>query len=264
MYALRIVAAAIVISSYATTAFAQSMGASNSSARAEMTASTATPAQDAADGELPLTLGGATTVGGSLMFTSDYVWRGFVISSGGSLQPETWVAMKGFTVTSWANTDVSKGAGGLTEHDLTVGYEREFSRGTMEFAWTNYRFTDVTEGRYSNEFSVTLGLDAPLSPYVLISHDPHQGNGSYAAVGIEQAFAVPHTAIGATASVSVGYNDHLWREQSGMSDLTASLAFEMPIGIDHLFLAPFVTYSHGFDAPTLPRKAFGGVSLVIR
>ena len=221
--ALRILAAVVVISSHATTALAQSVVASNSSARVEVAASTeaATSAQEAGEGEQPLTLGGPTTVGGSLMFTSDYVWRGFVISSGGSLQPETWVAMKGFTVTSWTNADVFKGSGGVTEHDLTVAYEREFSRGTVEFAWANYQFTDVTEGRYSNDFTVTLGFDAPLSPYVLFSHDPHQGDGSYAAVGVEQGFAVPHTPIAATASVSLGYNDHLWRESSGMSDLTA-------------------------------------------
>ncbi len=108
------------------------------------------------------------TIGGDVSATSAYVWRGWVLDDGNCLQPDLWVTVGDFTVTSWINVPGRPGGDArLNEYDLTVDYSREVKSVKLSAGWTNYRFFGHEAG-HTNEFYVGVRADVFLQPGVQV------------------------------------------------------------------------------------------------
>jgi hypothetical protein len=91
--------------------------------------------------------------GADLAVASDYVWRGFLENQTISVQPNLWMTVGDFTLSSWMNASrVGPNGRSLTERDLTLDYTHAFGSWTLSGGWINYTFVDVSVDRYSNEF----------------------------------------------------------------------------------------------------------------
>jgi hypothetical protein len=205
---------------------------------------------------------GLLSFGADITFTTTYVWRGFVLGEDPALQPSVWVNIGPLTIASWSNADLPSGGSALySEHDLSVDYSTEVRGLAVSVGWTHYAFVRETEGRYSNDIHLSIGAGGYLNPTVEVSQDVHQGSGTYVAAGVSHDYPLWGGPIRLTPTVSIGYNHRLWTERSGLSDVTATLAFAVPLPGSRLALEPFLTYSCGLHAEVFPRRFLGGVVL---
>lgn len=203
------------------------------------------------------------SVGGDFYETSAYVWRGWVLHEGACLQPELWVSIGDFTVTSWINLrHDGMGDNRLNERDLTVDYSRDVGRLTLSAGWTNYRFFGLGSG-HSNEFYVGARADVLLQPGIHVYHDVEQGAGSYLSLSTGHEWPIVRRITG-VAQVALGYNHHQYMTASGFSDLALTLKLSVPAPSARAILQPTLAYSHSLMPETFPSRVFGGLSVAFK
>lgn len=245
------------------TAHAQSGAVASGSFAPRRAQSAGEPQQPVQQDTEPEWRWGPLTVGGDVAITSAFVWRGFVLHDGACLQPDVWLALSDFTVTSWLN--VRRGIPGdnhFNEHDFTVDYSRDAGRMTLSAGWTNYRFFGLEAG-HTNEFYAGASADVLLQPGVTVYKDVQMGSGTYVSVSAGHQWPMGGRAT-AGAQVAFGYNNHLYIDGAGLSDVAVTLSLSLPVPSARLLLEPTLTYSHSLMPDAFPSRLFGGLSVALR
>jgi hypothetical protein len=203
------------------------------------------------------------SVGADVTVTSAFVWRGFVLHDNACLQPDLWVTVGDLTVTSWLNVRSGVAADNhVNEHDLTVDYSRDVRRLTLSAGWTDYRFFGNESG-HSDEFYLGVRADVFLQPGVQVYRDVGQGDGTYVSLSASQDWPIGRHTTG-TAQVAVGYNNHLYIDVSGFSDIGITLRLTLPIPSARMALQPTLTYSRSLMPELFPSRLFGGLSVAFK
>ena len=195
---------------------------------------TALPA--AAQAESPWSFSFDTT------FTSQYLWRGFVLNDTPSLQPNISVGYKGFSVSSWSNFAHTGPYGqNWTEHDLTVDYSHSFNKLGLSAGYIWYTFPDykANEGRYTHEFYVGASYDTLLSPSFTYYRDVDQGDGNYFYGSIGHSVDMGK-GVALNLGTGVGINNKQWIDRTVVSNWDINVSVDIPIG-GKVTLSPFFT-----------------------
>jgi hypothetical protein len=202
--------------------------------------------------------------GADLAVASDYLWRGFLENQTISVQPNLWMTVGDFTVSSWMNASrVGPNGRSLTERDLTLDYTHAFGSWTLSGGWINYTFVDVSVDRYSNEFYGSLAYAGYFSPTLHVFQDVQQGSGSYVSVGVSHEYSIWRGGVTLSPQMSLGYNRRQWIDASTMSDANVGLTLSVPLMGDRLRVAPAVNYSKALDKALFDDHLYWAVTLSV-
>ncbi|MHB8054908.1 MAG: TorF family putative porin, partial [Candidatus Aminicenantales bacterium] len=203
---------------------------------------------------------------------SRYIWRGFDLlwNNKPALQPSVTYTFgeSGLSANLWGSFALSDRSmyKDLDEIDLTLDYafalsdRAEMSVGFIAYTypfWPGFTFkNEVTE-----EFYVSAGLpEVFLSPTLTAYYDVNLGTGLY--VLLEGSHSIPLSeALGLDLSAGLGYNNKLYIDDSGLSDLT--LGASLPIKLGNWTIAPRVNYTFVFLESVNDENEFWfGISLI--
>ena len=209
---------------------------------------------------LTVLLGGLTAAPGYAQYAitagvetvSEYVWRGYALTDGATVQPALDVAWeaRGLTLSFWGSAAMVQRADfhGADEFDVTLNYAAANGAwGSLDAGVIFYTFPSQGRFSFSNhtspEFYVALAPSLPLSPEVFLAYDMHLGGDAYAALSVGHSVSVAGhpMALGITA----GYNNGQFEAASGFSHLDVSLSTELHLG--PVGLAPRVVYVRSFE-----------------
>jgi len=179
------------------------------------------------------------TVSFNAGFVNQYLWRGFVANDTPSLQPELRFGYKGFSAASWSNFSHTAPYGqAWTEHTLHLAYARRFGDLTASFGWRSKVFPNLKSdlGKYTNEIYVGVAHDSILRPSVTVYRDIHKGDGGYYYLSMGHSFDAGR-GVSIDPSVGLGVNQHLFIEQTTVSNFDTGVSVKIPLS--HAVLSPF-------------------------
>jgi hypothetical protein len=202
------------------------------------------------------------STGAELMFTSAYVWRGFVNSRDWSLQPDLWLKFRDVSLHSWMNV-IGEGSTPVTEHDFTVDYTKEAGELLFSAGFTNYVYGAAQYGRTTNELYAGVTHQGFLSPSVRVFYDFHAGTGAYVLFGATHTLPVSRR-VTATPGVTLGYNNRLFIPEATFSDLNIGVRFDAQTASDGLAVVPFLRYSRSLNRGLFDDQFYGGVGLSMK
>lgn len=153
----------------------------------------------------------------STKFQSKYVFRGLEFG-GESMMSDAFIGYKNLCLIALQNYDLKDGE--VTESDLFG----EFALGDVVLGAAKLTFPNIDcKSREFYARTNVQGID------LLVAHDDQAGDGTYIEVGKQFG----------DLGVKVGYNDHQWREGSGLSHAEATLS--KTFDVDGLQMTPSVT-----------------------
>ena len=185
----------------------------------------------------------------SVAFLSDYMWRGFNLFDGSSIQPtvgaeyDTGAGKLGANV--WAHLSAEGGdsaATKFTEFDYTLSYA--FSLSPLSFKvghlWYTYPISDDNLEDTAEFFGTVVVDDAALgSPFALnptfsVYHDYDLVDGQYYELGLSHAFEIPALGDGfnMTPYVAFGYaqNQEPVYAEDGFVQTTFGVSSNLSLG----------------------------------
>ncbi len=206
----------------------------------------------------------------TLDLLSDYMWRGFNLYRGFSIQPQVEVgyslgdlgAVKGL-VWSHFSTQGDRNVDAFAEVDYTLAYEYGWEGGSIEAGhlWYSYprEGDDIAD---TSEIYATVALDLPLSPSVSWYRDYKEFDSNYFELALSHDFETTllDTECVVTPGVEVGFghNAEKYYAKDGLEQITYSVAVSFPVR--ELTLTPNVSYTDGIDQATVNRF-WGGVNI---
>jgi hypothetical protein len=248
---LPVALAALTVTLIAMPAAAQTPAASQAPAPAQ-------PAQSSASAASLFAFGGEAVA------ASSYVWRGFPESDHVCFQPDAWISVGPVSLEAWMNLEAVDGRLHNAEYDLIVMYTREFPHATVAGGLANYFFDEPDVGRERHsELALTVATDFPLNPSFEAYSSLSAERGAYLSGALSHPFRLgAHTV--ASLEGAVGYNHKMWVEESGFSDVRASviLTFERPAR--RLAINVSLDYIHGFMPETVADRVVASVGVVSR
>jgi len=188
-------------------------------------------------------------------FYSKYVWRGFNLCDEAVIQPSLTIGKAPVSLNIWGSLNGEDQAR-CHELDYTLDYAFQVGKLPANIGYIYYTFPNLSAGDKTQE--VYAGITAPGKyPLTLkLFHDYDEGRGTYCELA--GSFPIPAGKQALAASVALGYNNHQWRESSGLSHAQVTLSTEFKTS--WAVLAPIVGYSaalhHDFRD-----EAFYGVSV---
>ncbi|MBU1201639.1 MAG: hypothetical protein KJ583_05155 [Nanoarchaeota archaeon] len=194
---------------------------------------------------------------------SQFNVHGMRFSEGMVVQPSTNVSLESISGTIWGNYD--NGTRVINEIDLIIDYTKEAAKGVTLNAGIGYYIYPNTETKTSKEIFGGVSIETLLNPKLKLSHDFGAGAGTYAELAISKNFKI--VGIPITAEGSIGYNDHKWRSNSGLSHLKFGLV--MPIEIsDKVIITPTINQIISLDknydeilGSPLKNQTYGGANI---
>ena len=103
-------------------------------------------------------------------------------------------------------------------------------------------------------------LDTPGQPTVEITHDFDIGDGTL--VALSGSHGVPVVGATLTATLSLVYNRHYYRESSGIGYI--ELGFEAPLSLGSgVTFSPRILFLGSFDEPEIQSTIYGGATIAI-
>ena len=221
-----------------------------------------------ADGESkPWSVNAATAV------FSDYMFRGFNLYDGTSIQPsvgakyDTGMGTVGGSLWMHLSGEGDRQEEKFTELDETLTYSVAFGPATVQVGNVWYTYPDDTDAiKDSAEVFGVLSVDDSefnsvftLTPTLSVYHDYREYDAQYYELGIShpltpkwlgEGFNVtPFAAFGFASNAEKVYNDN------GLVQITWGLSSTVPLGI--FSLTPSVNYTHKIDDATVNELWFG-------
>ncbi len=203
---------------------------------------------------------------------SRYIWRGFDLlpQNKPAFQPSLTFALgeSGFSINLWSSFSLAERRlyRELDEIDLTLQYEKEFSRDlalTFGLVHYGYYFARPFSLRYNTtqELFLTLGLNGlPLAPQLSIFYDFNLGDGFYGQLEMVQNSAL-RPGLALQYGARLGYNGGQYGISPGFSDITLITGLE--IKGKSWTLVPFVHLALILNSEINPDKVelYGGLTV---
>lgn len=192
-------------------------------------------------------------------FFSKYVFRGFTYSDKPVIQQSVTASYKDLNITGWFNFDTEMED--LNEEDLMIDFAKSLGEVTLLAGYELFTFpnTDIPK---TQEVYIGVSLDKVLlNPTLLVFYDFEDGDGTYGEFSLNEG--VKFGDVEVLANAKLGYNDHYFRENSGLSHVEIGVA--IPINLtDNLAITPNVNYSKSLDDRDFEDELYGGISLELR
>jgi hypothetical protein len=200
----------------------------------------------------------------NVAFVNQYLWRGFVANDTPSVQPELRLGYKGFSVSSWSSfSHTAPYNQNWTEHTLNLAYTRRLGNLTASLGWQNEVNPNLESdlGRYTNEVYFGLAHDSILRPSVTVYRDVHRGNGGYYYLSLGHSFRAGR-GVSINPLVGVGVNEHLYIDQTTVSNFDIGVSVKIPLG--HAVLSPFFQQMIGHRSLFGRHNVFGVMLSIIQ
>lgn len=174
---------------------------------------------------------------------SHYIWRGFnVTNNKPAFQPSlTFKENKtGISVNIWNSTGFNRDqTRSADEWDITLSYSKVVSK-IIEISggYIHYNYPNVNIPNDSYEFNLGFALSTVLAPSVKVYYDANMGRGVYVAGSIAQKISTLPVVAGAV----IGYNDGMFIQGSGMTDITLSLSGNFPLPNKNVYIISSLNY----------------------
>ena len=218
----------------------------------------ATTASEAAASDSPLTLRSSVAV------YSDYMFRGFNLYDGLSIQPSLAASYNfgefgSLTATYWMHLS-GEGGGeseGFTESDLTVAYETEVGPLAVTVGNASYLYPRRSdEIRDTAEAFLILSYEAPVVTQLSAWVDYREFDAQYYEATVSYPYTVGEDQT-ITPFVSFGFaaNARKLYKEDGLVHITEGLTAEVPFG--PVTLVPSLNYTHKIDDYTTNELWFG-------
>lgn len=191
-------------------------------------------------------------------FYSDYMFRGFNLYDGVSIQPATSVSLDfgqagALSAGLWGHLSAEgdRKAEGFTELDETVEYS--ISLGVASLAvghvWYTYPINDDDIADTAEVYG-SVSLDVPASPSLTVYHDYREFDVQYYSLGFEHTLEIPALGEGfaMTPYVDFGFAtnaEKVYSDDSGLMHVTYGLAFDLPLG--DVSVTPSLNYNSKVD-----------------
>lgn len=169
---------------------------------------------------------------------SAYIWRGFNLCNHVVWQPSVTYADGAWAMNVWSNLDGGDG-GRCTELDYTLSHDFQLGSTEVTASYLYYTFLTLDEGARSQEVLLEASWPTPTPVNLCVSYDYDEGDGLYAELGVELPIS-REKELGAVA-LALGYNDHQWREESGLSHVAAT--YSLPVSTGRWTITPVAGYS---------------------
>lgn len=193
----------------------------------------------------------------SLSALSAYIWRGQELSRHSLvLQPSFTLNYRGFSANLWGNLDSDPyvdGGDHWNETDYSLSYEGEY--GLLNYG-AGYTYYDTVGSDDSQEVSLKLGLNTPLSPTLTIYREVGHELYWYFLLGISHSFTLSERlalALSASAGYLVSTNTEAYPEVDGEGNETGSkysnfhdgtLTMGLPYKVsDNITITPTLSYT---------------------
>lgn len=207
------------------------------------------------------------TVTGGTEVVSQYLWRGYALVDGATVQPSLNVDWEGtgLTLSLWGSASLSQRDQyqGVDEFDLTLNYAvssgswGNFDAGLIFYTFPGQGSFTLAE-QTSPEFYVNVAPSLPLSPEVFLAYDVNLGGGLYAAFSAGRSVSVAGQPI--DFGVTAGYNHGQFEADSGMSHVDVSVSTDLALGAASL--SPRAVYVRSFEnTSNTGNRVFFGVGL---
>jgi len=206
------------------------------------------------------------SISGDVGIHSQLNVHGMRFSEGIVVEPSINISSEDISGKIWENYD--NGTKLLNEIDFIVDYSKEITKGITLNAGIGCYIYPNTKTKTSKEIFGGVSIETILNPKLNISHDYSAGAGTYAELAISNDFKI--VGVPLTAEGSIGYNDHKWRSNSGLSHLKFELV--MPIEIsDKIIITPTINqiisldknYDKILDAP-FKNQTYSGANITIK
>jgi len=191
-------------------------------------------------------------------FMSRYVFGGPTFSENPVVQPHASAAWRDLKLTAFGvfYTNVND----LLEADLYLEYGKPVGRVWLFGAASVYSFKIDTAWESTFELYAGATLDAPGQPTLEITRDFDIGDGTLVALSGSHGFPIGRTAL--TATLSLVYNGHYYRENSGIGYI--ELGFEAPLSLGSgVTFSPRILFLGSFDEPEIQSTIYGGATIAI-
>lgn len=210
----------------------------------------------------------AFTVDTSAAIFNSYMFRGFRLYDGTSIQPSItagydtgWGVLSGNLWMHLTGDSDAVASERFTELDETIKFEKEI--GSFVFAVGNawYTYSDYSDGTNIPDSAEVFGsivYDSILSPTFSYYHDWREYDSDYFEIGFSHEFSeldssettlIPFVAFGLGANGEKVYADN------GLEQITTG--FSLNMGVGDVSIAPNVNYSFKIDDNTVNQLWFG-------
>ncbi len=197
---------------------------------------------------------------------SDYLWRGFNLYDGTSIQPSiaSSLAVGPGTLTGsvWGHLsgEGSDGASveNFTEVDYTLSYSIPVGSATFTAGhlWYTYPDSDDNIDNTAEVFGSIALAELPLSPVVSVFHDYDLYDATYIELGLSHVFDVGSESS-LTPYVAFGFGAHAdkYYAEDGLVQTTVGANLQIPV--DSVSVIPGVHYTFESDANATDELWFG-------
>lgn len=193
----------------------------------------------------------------SVGFYSDYMWRGFNLYDGSSIQPSTRLAYQlgdfgTVSYSAWAHLSAEDATNTdrFTEVDHTAALDVPFNWGTVSVGHLWYTYpADSDNIADSAEYYAAVAFTCPLNPVVSFYNDYDQYKSEYFELNLSHSFAIPELGDGFAVrpTASFGFADSASRvyQHNGLEQATVGVAFDLQLG--DVAVTPSLNYTFTND-----------------
>ena len=188
-------------------------------------------------------------------YLSKYFFRGLTYSEGEVMQGTLSLNKGPFTVIGFTNKDLTTQE--VNETDVTFDYSQDVGEKLrLSTGYTFLKFPGL-EPSQTQEVYAGATLKTFLNPSLKLVRDFEAGDGNNVQGTISHEVKVKDFPI--NLSATLGYNDHYFREDSGLSHLEMKASTSIPLS-ENLTLSPYISHSKSLDKD-FNNETYAGIGL---
>ncbi|MBX7143641.1 MAG: hypothetical protein K1X79_04250 [Oligoflexia bacterium] len=213
------------------------------------------------------------SVGASVSFFSDYMFRGFNLYDGAAIQPsllfsyDTGYGTLSYSPWSHISAEGDRQVDKFFEIDHTIAYEASWDPITIKVGHVWYTYPDNSDELPASEefFATVVWDDSSVSPFSLAPtfsayHDYDLVDGQYYELGLSHAFDVSSSngqSYPVTPFAAFGFasNSEAIYEHNGLVQITTGVSSSLKLG--DIDVTPSLNYTFGLDDNTVNEFWFG-------
>lgn len=201
-------------------------------------------------------------VSGDLSVTglNKYIFRGMTLSKDPVIQPSFSLTKGPLTATALGNYDFKSRK--LNEADALVNLSFQPVKNlNLSLGYELLTFPN-TELKNTQALTSSINYNSFGQPTLSFVHNFKEGKGSYAEFSLSHDVPL-NKKIKLSSSATLTFNDHYFRENSGLSHLILSTSLPIPLS-KSLTLKPTLSYQQSLDKRDIQNNFFGGLGLSLK